>query len=260
MHLYKQGAFRIAIRRLIGIFVLLSILSCSSNSTPDRQQAVNSHPAQTTNGDSFTTETTLRLNEGIDVSKFSGRVDWPSLVKQGYSFAFTKATEGVDLKDSAFEDNWKAMKQAGIVRGAYHFYVTEDDPRQQAQFFIDTVKLEAGDLAPVVDVELVGHHTQPGLADRLKVWLDLIEQHYRIRPIIYTNAKFWNKHFNKDFGDYPLWIAEYDVNSPTLPNGWTNWHFWQWRSDADLAGVEKEADLNRINPLSLQKTELILAN
>jgi len=113
----------------------------------------------------------------------------------GHSFAFIKASEGVDLADPDFGANWTAAGEAGLVRGAYHFYVTEDDPEQQARLFIETVQLEPGDLAPVVDIELIGHGTPPGLPDRLRRFLELLEQRYGVRPIIYTSPKFWNTHF-----------------------------------------------------------------
>lgn len=186
-----------------------------------------------------------RLKHGIDVSQHSGSVDFAVVAQDGYGFAFHKATEGVDLKDAAFEQSWAELEQAGLVRGAYHFYVTEDDPEEQAKFFIENVELGPGDLAPVVDVELIGHGTQPGLAERLQTFLDLLEAHYGVKPIIYTAPNFWDQHLTADFGAYPLWVAEYGVDEPRLPKGWTAWHLWQWRGDAPVAGVEKAADLSR---------------
>jgi lysozyme len=188
-----------------------------------------------------------RLHHGLDVSGHSGNVDWPALAEAGHSFAFIKATEGQDLKDPAFDRHWPAIKNAGIIRGAYHFYVTEDDPELQARFFIDTVALEPGDLAPVVDIELLGHGTRDGLANKLRTWLDLVERHYGVKPIIYTAANFWDAHLNDQFGEYPLWIADYEVDQPRLPRGWTAWHLWQNKGDADLKGVEKGADLSLVN-------------
>ncbi len=167
------------------------------------------------------------LHEGIDASVHSGTVDWEKVVANGYSFAFVKATEGIDLEDPSFHKHWQEMKKAGIIRGAYHFYVTEDNPKEQAKFFIDTVTLKPGDLAPVVDVEIIGHNTQPGLTNRVKILLELIEKHYGVKPIIYTTARFWNKHLTDEFGEYPLWVAEYQVDRPTLPQGWNVWHLWQ---------------------------------
>ncbi len=205
-----------------------------------------------------------RLHHGVDVSGHSGSVDWKVVADGSHTFAFVKATEGVDFADTAFARNWRALKESGLVRGAYHFYVTEDDPEAQARFFIETVSLEPGDLAPVVDVELIGHGTKPGLAKRLKVCLDILEHHYGVKPIIYTTAKFWDTHMVGDgssgdsspgagssgesvFGAYPLWVAEYEVEEPVLPATWADWHLWQWKGDAEIAGVEKGADLTRVN-------------
>ncbi|MEM7048172.1 MAG: GH25 family lysozyme [Acidobacteriota bacterium] len=185
--------------------------------------------------------------DGVDVSGHSGKVDWPSLAGR-FDFAFVKATEGVDLADSTFADHWPAMAEAGLLRGAYHFYVTEDDPIQQAEFFLATVPFRAGDLAPVVDIELIGHDTAPGLDARLRRWLVHVETALGVKPIIYTSQRFWDQHLSAGFGDYPLWIAEYEVAQPTLPAGWQSWTLWQWRGDAGIAGVEKGADLSRSHP------------
>ena len=51
-----------------------------------------------------------------------------------------------------------AVSTAGI----FLFYVTEDDPEEQARFFIDNVTLQPGDLAPVVDVEIIANGEAPG--------------------------------------------------------------------------------------------------
>jgi lysozyme len=197
------------------------------------------------------------LHRGIDVSVHSGSVDWPTVEQAGHTFAFIKATEGVDLKDGAFDQHWQAMKDTGMVRGAYHFYVSEDDPEEQARFFTANVVLEPGDLAPMVDVELLGHGTAPGLAERLKTFLGIVQEHYGVRPIIYTSPNFWNEHLTDEFGDYPLWIAEYGVEAPRLPSGWQAWHIWQWQENAAIPGVEKGADLSHLNR-DLDLTDLVV--
>ncbi|HEX9749838.1 MAG TPA: GH25 family lysozyme [candidate division Zixibacteria bacterium] len=199
-----------------------------------------------------------RLHKGIDVSFHSGSVDWTAVAAQEFTFAFLKATEGDDLRDPSFGSHWSEVKSAGMARGAYHFYVTEDDPDTQAQLFIGVVELEPGDLAPVVDIELIGHHTQPGLKARLKRWLDVVESHYGVKPIIYTSPKFWNEHLGPEFGDYPLWIAEYEVDEPKVPSGWSTWHLWQCVGDTSVPGVEKGADITRLNHEAIRFSELIV--
>lgn len=221
--------------------------------------ASSSAPTATPASASASTGTAAALSQGIDVSGYSGTVDWTTVDAAGHSFAFAKATEGEDLKDPAFDQNWSQMKAAGMVRGAYHFYVTEDDPEAQAKFFLATVTLEPGDLAPVVDIETLGHDTSAeGLPEELHTFLGLLESHYGVKPIIYTTANFWNQYLGEGFGDYPLWVAEYDVESPKIPTGWQTWHLWQWQENAPVPGVEKGADLSKLNPAGPDLAGLVL--
>ena len=185
--------------------------------------------------------------KGIDVSHFSGKVDWQKVKAGGYSFAFAKATEGMDFKDPTFQNHWQGIKKVGLIRGAYHFYVTEDDPKAQADFFIRNVTLQSGDFLPVVDIEVIGKGTKPGLTQRVKKFLGILEKHFGVKPIIYTGPTFWDSHLNNHFGVYPLWIAEYGVKEPVDPKGWKEWHLWQWKEDAVVPGVEKGADLSIFN-------------
>ncbi len=181
---------------------------------------------------------------GIDVSHFSGAVNWAEVEQAGFSFVFVKATEGEDALDPHFHDHWTSLAESDLKRGAYHFYVTEDDPVTQAKFFIAQVELGEGDLVPVVDIETLGHGTTSGLASRLQQFLALLENHYGVRPILYTSPRFWNTHLNAEFGDYPLWVAEYEVKAPRLPEGWSAWNLWQFEENATVEGVEKGADLS----------------
>jgi lysozyme len=52
-------------------------------------------------------------------------------------FAFIKATEGIGNADPQFRRNWKKSKAAGLIRGAYHFFIASKDGMMQAQNFID---------------------------------------------------------------------------------------------------------------------------
>ena len=59
--------------------------------------------------------------EGIDVYNGDGVIDWKAVATSGRTFGFAKSSEGMTIVDSRFADNWKAMRTAGIYRGAYHF-------------------------------------------------------------------------------------------------------------------------------------------
>ena len=187
---------------------------------------------------------------GIDVSKWQGSVNWKSVQQAGIAFAFARATYGVSEVDSCFNDNWQAMKDAGIIRGAYHFFLAADDPTQQADFFIKTVgTLDPGDLPPVIDVESASGASS-NLAAAVQTWLSVVEQGLGRRPMIYTAPSYWNANLTSAFGDYPLWVAEYGVSSPRAVNGWDNWTFWQYSSTGKVNGVNGSVDLDDFNGTS----------
>ena len=183
---------------------------------------------------------------GIDVSHHSGDINWTKVMGEGIGFVYLKASEGVDAADPRFQEHWKLLGELAVPRGAYHFYVTEDDPLEQARFFLSRFELKGGDLPPVVDVETLGHGTRGPLSPRLRQFLELVEEETGVRPMIYTSPNFWDANFEPDFGDYPLWVAEYGVESPRLPAGWERWHLWQYEGNATIPGIEKGADRSRL--------------
>ncbi len=187
--------------------------------------------------------------QGLDVSYHSGRVDWPAAHAQGHHFGVTLATAGVDFLDPFFTSHWERMGQTGLVRGAYHFFVPADDPKEQARLFLSHVVFEPGDLRPVVDIETRGTNAPADLPARLHAFLDEVEAAVGVKAIIYTGPAFWNQNMNAEFGDYPLWIAEYGVPEPKIPKGWLRWHLWQWQGDdVTKPEIAPTLDLDRLHP------------
>ncbi len=180
---------------------------------------------------------------GIDVSHYQAKIDWPVVAEQNIDFAFVKATEGESLKDSLFTNNWVAMKDVGIHRGAYHFFRPANSATKQADHFIQQVQLEFGDLPPVLDIEVIDGVEEGHLISRVKTWLAIVERNYGIRPIIYTNINFYNRYLEGYFDDYPMWIARYNTKKPQLPNG-QEWMFWQYGNRGKLSGIDGYVDFN----------------
>jgi len=180
---------------------------------------------------------------GIDVSHYQSAIDWPVVAGEGIDFGFVKATEGQDLQDSIFCENWEAMKQAGIIRGAYHFFRPGTSAVEQALHFIGTVNLEYGDLPPVLDIEVLDEVNTDLIVTRLKIWLEMVEDAYGIRPVIYTNMKYYNQHLADHFSDYKVWIARYSSSKPMLSEE-RDWQFWQYGNKGQLRGIDGPVDLN----------------
>ncbi|MBL8491907.1 MAG: hypothetical protein JNM82_14090 [Rhodocyclaceae bacterium] len=76
---------------------------------------------------------------GVDVSVFSGPVDRSAVAGAGYGFGIARATWGASLVDTRFAANWSGMRTAGLVRGAYAYFVPWQDPVAQARAYLAAV-------------------------------------------------------------------------------------------------------------------------
>ncbi len=189
-------------------------------------------------------ETSLVEYQGLDVSHYQGEVDWPQVVAAGYRFAFAKATEGTTSVDPMFAANWEGMKAGGMVRGAYHFFRAEDDAAAQADHFIATVALEAGDLPPALDIEIADGVSTEGIDEKIAIWLEKVATAYGVTPILYSDLRFINDNLATGFSDYPLWLAEYEETRPEAPGDWDSWTLWQSSQSGEVAGVDGTVDLD----------------
>ena len=187
---------------------------------------------------------------GIDVSRHQASINWDDVkamqiknIKIG--FGFIKATEGVQNVDDQFKKNWTAAKKVDIARGAYHFFVPSKNGREQAQNYIETVTLSTGDLPPVLDVEQINATSVTKLQQGICDWLLMVEAHYNVKPIIYTNAFFYEKYLGKKFDEYPLWVAHYLVKDK--PHIERNWLFWQHNETGQVNGIDAYVDFNVFN-------------
>ncbi len=187
---------------------------------------------------------------GVDVSHYQGMIDWGRVAADSVGdfplrFAFLKATEGGDHGDTTFLRHLAEARRAGLVCGAYHYFIPATDARRQADFFIRTVPLRKGDLPPVLDVETLGKRSPRELRAAVKVWLERVGQHYGVKPILYTSYKFKMRYLNDSLlNTYPYWIAHYYVDSVRYRG---RWDFWQHTDVGRVPGIEKEVDLNVFN-------------
>ena len=189
---------------------------------------------------------------GIDISHHQGRIDWQLLREKGLinklpiRFVMIKATEGASRVDENFKDNFFQSREYGFTRGAYHFYSVYSSAEKQADFFIRHVKLENGDLPPVLDVEhKPKNQTDEDFAESVLKWLDIVEKHYGVKPIIYTYYKFKLRYLSSSlFDSYPYWIAHYYVDELEYDGPWK---FWQHTDAGRLPGIKGHVDFNIYN-------------
>ena len=180
---------------------------------------------------------------GLDVSHYQGYIHWNKVVKSKHpiEFVFCRATMGKNGIDRQFKQNWKKIKQHGFIRGAYHYYRPGENSTQQFNHFKKYVHLEEGDFPPVLDVEEVSPFGQNNLREGIKNWLELAEEHYGIKPIIYTGRKYYTQHLQGYFDEYPLWIASYSGKHKIkhIP-----WRFHQFSDKVRVKGIRGYVDGN----------------
>jgi len=183
---------------------------------------------------------------GIDVSNYQGNVNWVSVKNAGNSFGIAKATEGTTYTDAYFAHNWYYMQQAGIIRGAYHFGHPGSDPIAQAKFFVTQVGNRSGALQLILDLETTDGQTPAQVWAWTQSFINEIKVLTGKPGIIYTGYYFWRDSVGNPTNNLncPLWIADYGVSSPLVPQAWSTWTFWQYSDTGSVPGVNGNCDVN----------------
>ena len=198
----------------------------------------------------------------MDVSQFQGEINWEIIdtieKKFPLRFVFIRATAGKDKLDSQFKNNWAAAKKYHFIRGAYHYYRPNENSIAQADFFIKNVRLQKGDLPPVLDIEkLPKNQSLDSLKIGLHRWLEKVDAHYKVKPIIYTGEKYYEDFLKKEFSEYTFWIANYNFFVEDIKDDWL---FWQFTEKASIEGINERVDVNIYNGTPKMLKYLTISN
>lgn len=187
----------------------------------------------------------LREDEryGIDVSAHQGHIEWSRVANDGIAFAYIKATEGGDLVDENFTENWAGAREAGLDRGAYHFFTLCTPGTAQARNFLTAVPPDLSALAPAVDLELAGNcsrRPEDNVVDaELKEFLRTVEEAWGREVVLYVGDDFESRYPVRERLDRPLWIRRLLLRPDE--RGWT---IWQLHGYAKVDGIEGGVDLD----------------
>lgn len=186
----------------------------------------------------------LRSGEvyGVDVSNHQGRIDWGRVADDRTAFAYVKASEGGDFTDSRFARNWDGAGDAGLRRGAYHFFTLCRHGAEQAANFLRSAPVDRDALPPAVDLELAGNcAARPGRAAvlaELDVFLASVERAWGRRALLYVGRDWERTYPVLARSDRPRWL----VSAPGRPQ--QAWTVWQLDGHAQVHGVRGEVDLD----------------
>ncbi|MET0182962.1 MAG: GH25 family lysozyme [Caulobacterales bacterium] len=182
--------------------------------------------------------------QGVDVSHHQGAIDWRALAQDGVRFAYIKATEGGDHVDTRFAMNWRDAQNAGVAHGAYHFFTLCRSADAQAANFIANVPNDPAMLPPAVDLEHMGPCRENAaitdVAAEARRFLDLVQLHYGVRPILYVTREFHDAHL-ADFRGECFWVRSL-YSRPDFRQ--QDWVIWQHHNRGSKRGVTGPIDLN----------------
>ncbi|MFG1941390.1 GH25 family lysozyme [Nonomuraea sp. NPDC048826] len=190
---------------------------------------------------------------GVDVSNWTGDVDWAAAASGGARFAFVHATEGHDYVNPRFAAQFDGAAAAGLVRGAYHFAQPhESGGAVQAEHFLrngGAWRTDGRTLPGVLDLEdnpyqdRNGKNACYGLStEDMVAWIKDFTGTYRartgLRAIIYTTTSWWKTCTGDSTaaGSSPLWLARWGADPGELPKAWQRHTFWQSADKGTLPG------------------------
>jgi lysozyme len=190
-------------------------------------------------------EDTCSHIHGIDLSHYQGEVFWEALGDNTHmAYVYLKATEGGDRIDATFERNIWMAHQQGLKVGSYHFYRPKTDQLKQLRNFQSQCIPEEQDLIPMIDVESTGGLSTDVFCDSLFYFLDLVEEAYHQKPLIYTGRNFYNKHLLGKLDDYKIMIAMYTDEEPVVADD-REITMWQYTGKGRINGISGYVDKSR---------------
>ena len=221
-------------------------------------------PVNSLNNENFTSDSTFKYysengrpasTEGIDISSYSGDIDWARVKESGIDFVMIRiggrgyGDEGALYPDERAVEYITDAKNAGLKVGGYFFSqaINTDEAVEEA----DYVKSILGDIKldyPVAyDWEIIkdddartDNVTAAETTACARAFCDRIKE-LGYKPMIYSPSReLYFKYDLSQLADIDIWYCEY----ADVPNFYYQFSMWQYSSTATVDGIEGAVDLN----------------
>lgn len=186
------------------------------------------------------------LYRGIDVSFYQEDIDFEQVADSGIQIVYIRSSLGGDYIDPKFEENYRKASAAGLSIGFYH-YVTARSISQaqyQAQFFINTIQGKDFDCRLAMDFEDLQYLTDTEINAIGLAFIQTVEQLSGRKAVVYSDSYNAGYSFSGAVTNYPLWVAEYGVSSPSDTSNWSFWVGWQYSGTGSIPGISTPVDLD----------------
>ena len=188
--------------------------------------------------------------KGIDVSRWNGVIDWPTVANYGMGFAILRITEQGNVIDSTFEANYKGCTANNIPVGVYKYSyaVNVSEIQYEAKKVIEVLNGRKLDYPVFLDIE---DKCQENLSKHLMMRMInafreiIIKAGYQFG--IYCGYSWYQYQLPEDAKKYDCWLAAY----PSQDDGTMQIRLkpaagigWQYSSKATIPGISGKVDRN----------------
>lgn len=184
---------------------------------------------------------------GIDVSGWQGSIDYRQVANSGIEIVYMKASEGTNFVDPYFNENYTNAKANGLKVGFYHYLTarSNSDAIAEATFFVSTIAGKAPDCRLAMDFESFGNLSVEEINEIGLTFMQTVEKLSGKEMVIYSDTSNATNIFQGELANYPLWVAQYEVNEPTENGNWNNWVGWQYTDIGEISGINGYVDRDR---------------
>ena len=188
------------------------------------------------------------IYEGIDVSQWQGNINFSEVKEAGIQIVYIKASEGTGYVDPYFRRNYDGATQNGLDVGFYHYLTARNQEQaiEEAEHFANVIAGTTPDCKLAMDFESFGDLSNEEINNLSFVFLRKVEELTGREMVIYSDTSNAKNIFSRELAEqYPLWVAEYDVESPQDNGKWNTWIGFQFTDEGIVNGIERYVDRNK---------------
>lgn len=194
-------------------------------------------------------------HEGIDVSSFSGDIEWDKVKAAGIDFVMVRlggrgyGADGGLYADDRAAEYISGAKAAGLKVGAYFFSqaTTNAEAEEEADYARQVLGDTKLDYPLAYDWEIIKNDdartdsVSATQATECAVAFCERVKSYGYIPMIYSASReFYFKYDLTRLKDYELWLVQY----ANLPDFYYQFSMWQYSETGKVDGIEGNVDLN----------------
>ncbi|MCQ2512318.1 MAG: glycoside hydrolase family 25 protein [Lachnospiraceae bacterium] len=190
---------------------------------------------------------------GIDVSEWTGEIDWERAKNDGIQFAIMRVGyRGYETGKFVFDSNLrhylKGAVEAGIDCGVYFVSqaINEEEAREEADMILEQVYGIDLTMPVYIDLEAAGGPartdtlTTKDYTNIINAFCERVEEN-GFRGGIYSNETWITRHLDwNNLTQWDLWFAKYTE----IPATDYLFNVWQYSDTAQIDGIANNCDIN----------------